>query len=397
MKERSFLVVTAVMLIGLSFLIAGCNSLIFGQANKLTISKRVNPIYVITNKGLTIIDSKTDSIVTKHYKLKGIRQSDIVAFYKSILFTSFAGTDFPFPVGSNTYMRNLRNGDNSYVSNLTIEQLVKQDHYLYGVGLERELVFVYDLKAQEFTSVAKLKGGEFPPQLCGFVFFPKKGKSLLLSDIDGIEIRSLDNRRTFYKRKMFNLGGIVIDKSEAVFFVGEYSNIKAKVLDFVNNEEEDLAIQFPEDFTAFCAENKLFVGASSSASDGPKSTNYVVYKLDSGKIIKKIKMDLRPYNCFKINNSLVFVDGPQKGKALNLKTASLEPTDISEQSVIQDGKIYSLRKDRVVVKQGNKLLKVIRLDSPARKPFGVTDNSVYNRAIFSSEPPSDNFYIFDSI
>ena len=107
----------------------------------------------------------------------------------------------------------------------------------------------------------------------------------------------------------------------------------------------------------------------------------------------------------KLDNLLVFLNGPQLGQALNLKTASLQDTDIPLQSVLNDGKIYSaigygieIRRISVGKRRvggemsGTDTKDTISLNSESEKQLAEVD-SIYNRAIFTSETQSDNFSI----
>ncbi len=355
----------------------------------LDIKDNINPIYIATKRGLTVVDSKTDSIVTEGFNPN--YSDDLTAFYKTKLFTSFSGTDFPINVRPNTNIFDLKTGDGKRISDDTLTFLKTKNDFVYGLGYEHGLIFIYDAKKKKFNEVDP-EGEPIFPTFIGFVELKDKQNAIVLSDNSSLAFRSLDGKKVLSRKKVSHAHALIADNKKVVII----NNADVKVLDLNTNKIRNLSIGPLGDVTVFYAAGRLYVGESSSTSDKAKATIYKVYRLSDGEVEKELSMDLRDYNVIKINDSLVFLEGPQKGFALNLSTAVLEKTNIGEQSIAQDGKIYSAVKDRLIIRRNIGTAKTLNLDSNVEKMWD-DDVSVYNRGIFSSEPTSDNFRIVDEM
>jgi hypothetical protein len=351
-----------------------------GYSSKLLINNNKRPLYITTARGLTVIDTKTDKLIAK--ELEPNYPDSIAAFYKTFLFTEYSGTDFPVNISPATHLFDLKTGKKEKIVENQLSFLRKEGTFLYGMSSDYDLLFIYDTFKRKFKKFesSDLKS---PPKFVGIVSLKNRQKAVVLSG----GIKSLDGRKVLLRE---TISASLIADSDKLIFIGG----KIVIQDLRTGKERVLDIKFPGDPIVFYAHGKLYIGESTGTEDKPKLSTYKVYRLTNGKLIKTLKMDIRDYNVLKINDLLIFLTGPHKGYALNLKTSEIEKTDITEQSVVQDGKIYSVVKDRLVIRRGERILKAMKLDSQFQKPWD-DDISIYNRAIFSSQPTNDNFKIMD--
>lgn len=424
---------------------------------RLSIESKVNPLYIKTEKGFTVIDTKTDKVVTKGFKPH--YSGDIVAFYKTNLFTyKFAYNKNEDP--GQTTIWNLETGKSRTITG-SLTDIKKEGRFLYGLESTvapefLKLIFIYDIYKKKFV---KIKSNEFmydsskrkfiknkeyyksyysklkipkakkkafiktltsdkvKPIFVGFITFNDGRKAIALRNNAVIEIRTLESRKLFQKRA-FNSWAkekTTASAGHEVLFLGTdfTKRLDMKILDLEKNAVRKF--QFPafsslgkdedfedlgEDTNVFSAYGRLYIGKSTGVDEEQKIPPYKVYRLTDGKLIKEIEIDVNEFNTLRLDDLLVFITGPHVGHALNLRTAEIEKIDITEQSVFQDGKIYSALEDRLIIRRDKRIMKTIKLDSKIRTEWrGKREDEVspYNRAIFSSQPLDSNFWMMDGV
>jgi len=372
---KNVFIISALIIISIS---QGCSS-------KLSISDKANPLYLVTKQGLTVIDTRTDEVIKEGFNPD--YPDSIAAFYKTLLFTEYPGSDFPVNTPAATHIVDLKTSKKKKISEDQLSFLRQESGFLYGLGSGYGRIFLYDISHGKFLNIRR-SGLDLPVIFIGFVNWDRQ-RAIVSSDVDNIEIRTLNGKKVLYEKAIRNSSALVIDNNKIAVLGGGISIVSPEM-----NKIRKLEVELPEDSTVFYAYGKLYIGESTSTEDKPKLSTYKVYGIADGKLIKTIKMDARDYNVLKINDLLVFLTGPHRGYALNLMTSEIEKTDITEQSVVQDGKIYSAEKDRLIIRRGKNILKTVKLDAPIKRKWD-DDVSIYNRAIFSSQPTNDNFRIID--
>lgn len=363
-------------LLALVIIVQGCSS-------KLSINNNANPLYITTAKGLTVIDTKSDKLITKGFNPN--YPDTIAAFYKTLLFTEYSGTDFPVNMSPATHSFDLKTGKKAKIVKNQLAFIKRETNYLYGLNSDYDLLFIYNTSTRKFTKKYETNDLSSPPRFIGFVSLNNTKRAIFLTG----GIKSLDGQNSIPRNTIS--ASLIADNNKLIFVGGIIT-----VQDLKTNNTKALNVTLPAEPAVFYAYGKLYIGKSTAAEDKPKFSTYKVYRLADGKLIKTLKMDVRNYNVLKINELLVFLTGLHRGYALNLKTSKIEKTNIAEQSVVQDGKIYSVAEDRLTIRKGNKVLRVLKLDSDAKKKWD-DDISIYNRAIFASQPTNDNFRIIDSL
>lgn len=374
------------------------------KSSKPKINKNINPIYVLTTSGIIVIDPKTDEVIVEDQVIDKINVEEIRGVSGTRIFTSAERSGSKSTEKESTMMFDLEKGALGKVSGSSLYSLVSSQDYVYGVGYANEILFLYDKKKQSMVRKIKNDTWNNSPMyfatFIGFVSYSGNNDAILVATDDGLQVATVGLDKTIKKFDIKEASVVMIDDNRVLIPSENFV-----VLNIKTGARKKLPIKVKKDITFFVAYDKLFIGSSTGLTDDNKAVKYDVYLINDGKKVKTIMMDLKESNVIKLDNLLVFLNGPQLGQALNLKTASLQYTDIPLQSVLNDGKIYSaigygieIRRISVGKRRlggemsGTDTKDTISLNSESEKQLAEVD-SIYNRAIFTSETQSDNFSI----